>query len=231
MVLLKKGMTGARVKQLQRMLNEALRLSRDEQLAADGDFGPQTLERVKEFQRKAKLKTDGIVGPQTLAALSAKGKIGTKRVAEEMLASSGKRAIQGLGKLKGVKSKLRKKIELFAGKYGAIEITSGLRTVRKQADLMRVMSDQDLNSLYGKNLPYIRKIKAIPAKERSSEKVQRILKEARKQGSYVSRHLSGDAVDISMKGGFDTAKADKIVKELKLRKKLERARNCYHVQL
>lgn len=37
----------------------------------DGDFGPDTLKAVKQFQTAAKLKVDGICGPKTWAALDA----------------------------------------------------------------------------------------------------------------------------------------------------------------
>lgn len=61
------GDKGERVKVVQRRLNRDYGLY--SKLAEDGDFGPQTLWVVKEFQRRAGLVVDGIVGPATLTAL------------------------------------------------------------------------------------------------------------------------------------------------------------------
>jgi peptidoglycan hydrolase-like protein with peptidoglycan-binding domain len=59
------GATGDAVRRLQR----ALRRTPDLDLTVDGDFGPQTEQAVKEFQRGAGLAPDGIVGPLTWHAL------------------------------------------------------------------------------------------------------------------------------------------------------------------
>jgi mannan endo-1,4-beta-mannosidase len=62
------GSQGEDVKLLQRTLNQrpptALPL-----LWVDGDFGPVTLARVKEFQRNNSLWVDGVVGPLTWGKL------------------------------------------------------------------------------------------------------------------------------------------------------------------
>jgi N-acetyl-anhydromuramyl-L-alanine amidase AmpD len=60
--MLKKGDTGASVKQLQKLLK----------IEADGIFGPMTENAVKTFQRKRGLVVDGKVGPKTWAALDVK---------------------------------------------------------------------------------------------------------------------------------------------------------------
>ena len=57
--VLKGGMRGQAVVELQRRLN----------VAADGVFGPLTLRAVKRFQRRNNLSADGVVGPQTRGAL------------------------------------------------------------------------------------------------------------------------------------------------------------------
>lgn len=64
---LSRGSRGTAVQGLQRALNE--RLPGLRQLALDGDFGPATDARVREFQRRAHIVVDGIVGPQTWDAL------------------------------------------------------------------------------------------------------------------------------------------------------------------
>ena len=61
---LKKGDTGDEVIYLQTLLCDV-----GESLAADGKFGAQTENAVKEFQRKYNLTVDGIVGPATWDAL------------------------------------------------------------------------------------------------------------------------------------------------------------------
>ncbi len=59
MTLYKRGSRGDMVRQIQKALH----------LLADGIFGSQTEEAVKNFQAKNGLKADGIVGPATLAKL------------------------------------------------------------------------------------------------------------------------------------------------------------------
>jgi hypothetical protein len=57
--VLKRGMTGADVKALQKKLG----------VAADGDFGPQTERAVVAYQKSHGLAADGIAGPKTRAKL------------------------------------------------------------------------------------------------------------------------------------------------------------------
>lgn len=57
--VLKKGMNGSDVKELQRHLG----------LTADGAFGPGTESAVKAWQQKNGLTADGIVGPETLSKI------------------------------------------------------------------------------------------------------------------------------------------------------------------
>jgi hypothetical protein len=61
----RRGDTGARVRKIQRLLNE--NLSGD--LRVDGRFGPLTDDAARAFQRSAHLPVDGVVGIRTLAAL------------------------------------------------------------------------------------------------------------------------------------------------------------------
>ncbi len=67
-VILRRGMLGVEVGQLQGLLGQALRLSPQE-LPADGHFGPRTDAAVMAFQREQGLAVDGLAGPDTLAAL------------------------------------------------------------------------------------------------------------------------------------------------------------------
>jgi murein DD-endopeptidase MepM/ murein hydrolase activator NlpD len=72
--LLKQGMTGADVQELQQRLGEW-----GYSLQADGKFGPLTAAAVKAFQKACQIKVDGIVGTQTWSELS-KGPTITHRV-------------------------------------------------------------------------------------------------------------------------------------------------------
>lgn len=68
MAILKKGSKGPEVRKLQEALNK-----NGFKLKVDGDFGKNTEDAVKKFQKTAKLKADGKVGPMTEAALKAGG--------------------------------------------------------------------------------------------------------------------------------------------------------------
>lgn len=66
LLVLRKGSTGAAVKELQELLNTD---SRYGGLKVDGIFGSDTLSSVRAFQADSGLTPDGIVGPLTWAAL------------------------------------------------------------------------------------------------------------------------------------------------------------------
>lgn len=65
--VLKKGAKGTRVKSLQTFLKWAV----DVKLTVDGDFGNNTKNTLKKFQKKVKLSQDGVWGPQTRAKAKA----------------------------------------------------------------------------------------------------------------------------------------------------------------
>ena len=66
--LIRKGAKGAKVKELQENL---IKLGYDlGSWGADGDFGNDTFEAVKKFQRDHKLEVDGIVGKETREAIA-----------------------------------------------------------------------------------------------------------------------------------------------------------------
>lgn len=67
--ILRRGMLGLEVGQLQQQLRQALGLS-PEELPADGHFGPRTEAAVMAFQQQQGLLVDGLAGPDTLAALA-----------------------------------------------------------------------------------------------------------------------------------------------------------------
>ena len=64
---LKKGMKGDDVKELQQVL---IKLGYQlPKYGADGDYGTETINAVKEFQTKNKLTVDGIFGPKSYNVL------------------------------------------------------------------------------------------------------------------------------------------------------------------
>lgn len=63
--LLRKGMSGDKIRQLQELLN-----SKGAQLDPDGKFGNDTLKALKAFQKESKLGSDGVVGSKTLEKLN-----------------------------------------------------------------------------------------------------------------------------------------------------------------
>lgn len=68
--VLKKGMTGGDVRELQRLLNSA----NGAVLAMDGDFGSKTQKAVKAYQKLMGLKVDGIAGEKTITKLGGEWK-------------------------------------------------------------------------------------------------------------------------------------------------------------
>lgn len=83
--MLRLGMKGAKVRELQSLLNRT-----GAALKTDADFGPATKEAVLVFQRENGLKPDGVAGPETMRALSsyrvapdeAVGKVGVMETPE-----------------------------------------------------------------------------------------------------------------------------------------------------
>jgi peptidoglycan hydrolase-like protein with peptidoglycan-binding domain len=67
MTVIKIGMSGPNVCDLQQMLN--LKVAEPPLLKVDGIFGPKTKARVVKFQAGNRLVADGIVGPLTSKAL------------------------------------------------------------------------------------------------------------------------------------------------------------------
>ena len=141
----------------------------------------------------------------------------------ENLANSG-----GFEKFQGVDPALQGKAASFIARYGAVTISSGKRTTFQQAVEMAKMSDTDLN-MYGAASDYVVKIKAIPRANRTVQKVQEILDEAREHGHTISKHLDGKAVDISAAGHFHWHTADAVASQVGLKPKREVSRNCFHV--
>jgi len=92
---------------------------------------------------------------------------------------------------------LIKQCEQNLGVKITINQTSDYRTVRRQAELMANMNSSQLD-WYGSSTWYIVEMKnsTLSGAARVNE-FERLIQNARNQGSFVSRHLTGDAVDIS----------------------------------
>ena len=73
--ILKKGMKGDDVRELQKLLNAA-----GDNITVDGSFGSKTLAAVKDFQKRKGLTVDGIVGEKTIAALTGAQKTNAQKV-------------------------------------------------------------------------------------------------------------------------------------------------------
>jgi peptidoglycan hydrolase-like protein with peptidoglycan-binding domain len=64
--MLRMGMRGAKVRELQALLNRA-----GSAVKVDGDFGPATKTALQAIQRKSGITADGVAGPETMQALAA----------------------------------------------------------------------------------------------------------------------------------------------------------------
>jgi peptidoglycan hydrolase-like protein with peptidoglycan-binding domain len=69
-VTLRDGSRGEAVKELQRFLNDKLKLG----LVVDGKLGPKTIAVIKKWQRDHKLVVDGLVGNKTKAMMNGEGR-------------------------------------------------------------------------------------------------------------------------------------------------------------
>lgn len=140
----------------------------------------------------------------------------------------------GFDKMKGVNPPVSLKVCRFIARFDSVKITDGKRTLNIQAKRMVKMNDKGLN-MYNpkggkKESAYVTAIKKIPISERTVLEVEAIISAARKKGSRISHHLTGNAVDISArKTGFKMTKAMEIARRVGLKPKDEKFRNCFHV--
>ena len=97
----------------------------------------------------------------------------------------------------GNETRILQKIEDCKAATGEpIKITGTSRSVRRQAELMAKMDDSQLN-WYGSSTWYVVEMKksSLTGSARVDE-FEGLITRARSQGSFVSRHLTADAVDI-----------------------------------
>jgi hypothetical protein len=103
------------------------------------------------------------------------------------------------------------------------------RTVRRQAELMADMTPQQLN-WYGSNTWYVIEMKNITLRgTQRVDKFEQLIKTALQQGSFVSRHLQGDAVDITP--STDKVKNWLINNGISIKDETVDGKNCWHLQL
>ncbi len=114
-----------------------------------------------------------------------------------------------------------------------ITVTGTTRTVQRQAELMANMSDNTLQSLYAGSyvndmINYRNATKPKPSPSQIVQKFVEIINKARAEGSFVSRHLSGEAVDIAP----STSKVRSALesKGLTIKDETETGINCWHIQ-
>lgn len=91
--VLRKGTKGNQVAQLQKLLNA---FNKNTSLTVDGDFGPATLNAVKQFQQSAGLTADGVVGTKTWQALSLGSPIPVAKTPKTNNSDSGNSSPQSL---------------------------------------------------------------------------------------------------------------------------------------
>jgi hypothetical protein len=104
--MLRMGSKGARVRELQSLLNRAGHM-----VKVDGDFGPATRDALKAFQKAHGLRVDGVYGPKTETALSefrqgAGDKVGTEPVTERRETREGLGGVLGGGAIEVAQQKV-----------------------------------------------------------------------------------------------------------------------------
>ncbi len=107
----------------------------------------------------------------------------------------------------GLDPRIPPALEAAAAAYGSatgetLRVTSGLRTLRRQAELMAAMTDAQLRALYARNgtPDYVQNLEEARRRRGTldAETAYGILK-SRKEG-YISAHLSGAAADLATDG-------------------------------
>ena len=90
-----------------------------------------------------------------------------------------------------------------AAGHGAVTVTSGRRTLRRQAELMAAMTPAQLDTLYGRHgepeyLPPLKALWAAIGGPPDPAAVYDVL--AGRREGYISSHLYGAAVDLAVEG-------------------------------
>jgi hypothetical protein len=131
----------------------------------------------------------------------------------------------------GKATEIRRKLAQCENELGVkiqINQTNDYRTVRRQAELMANMTDSQLN-WYGSSTGYVVEMKkcTLGGSQRVAE-FERLINNARKQGSFLSRHLTGDAVDITPN---EKIKSWLLEHGFTVKDETADGTNCWHLQL
>ena len=189
MAVLKVGSKGPEVKRLQELLNK--KLTPNPNLVADGIFGKKTEAAVKAFQKANQLTVDGLAGPNTMASLEKRG--------------NGK----VVGNTAGVTAILVQGLKAVADHYGVIiTVTSGKRNPTDQARAM--WNNWKTNLREGAIYVALRQDKATLQKLRNAyDSGDRATFDStvKQIAPKLSRHLSGDAVDVKKSTNNKAVKA------------------------
>lgn len=205
------------VELVQELLNAFTKMAGTRKLKVDGDFGPKTQEAIGKFQKNVcGFKPDFVISPgkttiKTLAAGPKKVEAMAKK--EEKAAAEGKdgkdagggKGGEGkvTGKTQGVTKKLISVMEEVSAHYGKpIHVVSGLRSRPHQAKCMYRGWKSHLKR--GKVYTYLKKSEKLRSEldqlviEGNEKKfIETMMKKA--DWGRVSRHLTGQAADVTLK--------------------------------
>lgn len=131
--LLRKGMSGDKVRQLQELLN-----SKGAGLELDGKFGGDTLKALREFQKTNDLGVDGVLGSKTLEKLNGTGDAAA--VAKNPEVGEQKKADAEPGKETGDRQQTSPANGRFADAREALDKLPG--PLKKYADHFQKMGEQ-----------------------------------------------------------------------------------------
>lgn len=185
------------VKLIQRLLNRHVANLKLSKVAEDGNCGPKTIAAITIFQREV-LKVpspDGKVaaGGKTFVAL------GKEPSAAPKSASAGHKG-SVKGRLSGVNPRIIEYLQAVADHYGVtIDVVSGKRDSKGQAEAMWTGWAGHLRR--GEIYTYLKRNAAVRkklddlynanSKAKFAEEISRI-------GREISRHLTGEAVDVAL---------------------------------
>jgi hypothetical protein len=130
----------------------------------------------------------------------------------------------------GNESRILQKIEECKAATGeTIKINGTSRSVRHQAELMAKMTNSQLD-WYGNSTWYVVEMKKsnLTGSARVDE-FERLITTARKQGSFVSRHLTSDAVDITPSSS--KVKNWLLANGISIKDETVDGNNCWHLEL
>jgi len=130
----------------------------------------------------------------------------------------------------GNETRILQKIEDCKAATGeTIKITGTSRSVRRQAELMAKMTNSQLN-WYGSSTWYVEEMKksSLTGSARVDE-FEQLITTARKQGSFVSRHLTADAVDIAP--ASSKVKNWLLGNGISIKDETVDGNNCWHLEL